>query len=429
MLQADKKTAVRFFRMVCAPDETEQVAALLRAEGFDFAPEGISPWAFRLLAEPRPLGSSLAAFFGLIYIQDRSSMLPPLALNPPPGATVLDMCASPGSKTGLLAQLVGRGGLVVGNEPNPVRLGTLRRNLEIANLLQTVTSKSAGEELKLGSGRWPYILLDPPCSGWGTVERHPKVMKLWKGDKIKPLLNIQRDLLRRAAQFLQPGGRLVYSTCTTNSAENEDQAAWACEALGLHPEAFAWPDRAAGQETLVTSLHIAGGEGEGQGFFVAMFGKNEKSSAPPPAAPDESGKQEAWWAGYRERLVPRELLSSACLDADRLPPGEAAVFGDSLIFMPAGVAGLLPAQVNWRGFPLGKFSGGTARPSPRLRALMRPAAHCPALDAEEPEIIRRLLSGNSLSLEVPGREAGLYFQGLPLGLLRVRNGRAMWSEG
>ena len=80
------------------------------------------------------------------------------------------------------------------------------------------------------------------------AERHPKVMKLWKGDKIKPLVNIQRDLLRRAAQFLQPGGRLVYSTCTTNSAENEDQVAWACETLGLRAEAFADPSGAGGRE-------------------------------------------------------------------------------------------------------------------------------------------------------------------------------------
>ena len=429
MLQTGKKTAARFFRMVCAPDETERVAALLHAEGFNFAPEGISPFAFRLLAEPRPLGSSLAAFFGLIYIQDRSSMLPPLALKPPSGATVLDMCASPGSKTGLLAQLVGSAGLVLGNEPNPVRLGTLRRNLEIANLPQTVTSKSAGEELKLAPGRWPYILLDPPCSGWGTAERHPKVMKLWKGDKIKPLVNIQRDLLRRAAQLLQPGGRLAYSTCTTNSAENEDQVAWACETLGLRAEAFADPSGAGGREALVSNLQIAGGEGEGQGFFVAMFGKDEEASEAPLPASGEHEQQEAWWAGYRERLISRELLSGVCLDADLLPPGEAAVFGDSLIFMPAGAAGLLPAGVSWRGFPLGKFSGGAARLSPRLRVLMRGARDCPALDVEEPEIIRRLLSGNSLDLKVPGREAGLYFQGLPLGVLRVRSNRAMWSEG
>ncbi len=412
--------------MVCAPEDRPRVAALLRAEGFDFAAEIISPWAFRLFAEPRPLGSSLAAFFGLIYIQDRSSMLPPLVLNPPPGAAVLDMCASPGSKTGLLAQLVGLPGLVLGNEPNPVRLGTLRRNLEIANLPQTVTCKAAGEELALAPDVWPQILLDPPCSGWGTVERHPKVMKLWKGDKIKPLVNVQRALLRRAAQLLQPGGRLVYSTCTTNSAENEEQTAWACEHLGLRLAAF--PDPADARGALVAHLRIAGGEGEGQGFFVALLGK-EGSKEPPLAALAEAELQEAWWAGYRERLLPRAALDSACIDSARLPPGEAAVFGDSLIFLPARAAGLLPAGVSWRGFPLGKFSGGTPRPSPRLRLLMHGAADCPALNADEPEIIRRLLSGNSLGLEAPGREAGLYFQGLPLGVLRVRGGRAMWSEG
>ena len=54
---------------------------------------------------------------------------------------------------------------------------------------------------------------------------------------------------------------------------------------------------------------------------------------------------------------------------------------------------------------------------------------CPSLNVDEPEIIRRLLSGNSLELNTPGREAGLYFQGLPLGVLRLRNGRAMWTEG
>ena len=95
--------AARSFRLVCPPSATPLVEALLRAQGYVFAPEPFSPFCRRLLAEPRPLGSSLAAFFGYIYIQDRSSMLPPLALNPAPGAAVLDMCASPGSKTGFLA--------------------------------------------------------------------------------------------------------------------------------------------------------------------------------------------------------------------------------------------------------------------------------------------------------------------------------------
>ena len=425
----EKSPNARFFRMVCAPEDKTRVAALLQAEGFAFAPESISSWSFRLLEEPKPLGSSLAAFFGLIYIQDRSSMLPPLVLAPPPDAAALDMCASPGSKTGLLAQLVGHNGLVLGNEPNPTRLGTLRRNLETANLMHTATSRSAGEKLGLAPAAWPHILLDPPCSGWGTAEKHPLVMKLWTGDKIKPLVNLQRDLLRRAAELLQPGGRLVYSTCTTNSAENEDQADWAEERLGLAPEMFFEPGRESGMA--LSRLHVAGGEGEGQGFFVALFTKPKKgegnASAMDESTADE--RREAWWAGWRERLIPRDSLESACIDPTRLPRGEAAAFNENLIFMPAGLAGLVPETVSWRGFGLGKFTGGAARPSPRLRALMPGPEDCPSLDVDEPEIIRRLLNGNSLGLDRPGREAGLYFQGLPLGILRLRSGRAMWSEG
>ena len=86
----------RSFRLVCDPDRIPDVEALLHDEGFAFDPEPFHPLARTLTAEPRPLGRSLAARFGYLYIQDKSSMLPPLALDPARGAVVLDMCASPG---------------------------------------------------------------------------------------------------------------------------------------------------------------------------------------------------------------------------------------------------------------------------------------------------------------------------------------------
>ena len=96
-------------------------------------------------------------------------MLPPLALAPAPGSAALDMCASPGRKTGFLAQLVGRTGFVLGNEPSPTRLGTLRANLHQLNLIQAATCSYSGDALPLRPGSWDAILLDPPCSGWGTA--------------------------------------------------------------------------------------------------------------------------------------------------------------------------------------------------------------------------------------------------------------------
>ncbi len=120
---------------------------LLSSQGFSFEPEPFFPLARKLRSGPFPLGSSLAALFGYIYIQDRSSMLPPLALAPEKGAAVLDMCASPGSKTGLLAQLVGPEGFVLANEPSRNRLLTLRRNLQHLNLFLCATCSYPGEKI------------------------------------------------------------------------------------------------------------------------------------------------------------------------------------------------------------------------------------------------------------------------------------------
>ncbi len=417
----DKQTATRFFRVVCPPGQEETVLALLQDEGFEFTPEGIWPLAYRLTHEPQPLGSSLAAFFGLIYIQDRSSMLPPLVLNPPQGAVVLDMCASPGSKTGLLSQLTGPDGLVAGNEPNPSRLANLRRNLEVLNLFSTVTVKGEGQALGFSPESFAYILLDPPCSGWGTAERHPKVTKLWQGEKIKPLIGLQRRLLAKAAQLLRPGGRLVYSTCTTNGAENEDQIVWAVEKLGLCPQTFVNPDGAGGE--LVSRVGIPGGQGDGQGFFVALFSKEGEPPSGPGLDPET-----ARWSRFRENILPRECLDGPCLSAEKLPPGQVAGIGNTLLFLPEKAGSIFPPQISWRGFGLGRFNNGLVKPSPRLRGLMRAAEDCPALNVDEPEPIKRLLQGNSLNLQVHGKEAGLYYRGLALGILRVHNDRAVWSQ-
>ena len=231
----DTPSLRRSFRLVCNPGQIPSVEALLSAQGFVFEPEPFSPLARRLLQEPFPLGRSLAAFWGYVYIQDRSSMLPPLALAPDEGARVLDMCASPGSKTGLLAQLVGREGLVLGNEPARPRLANLRRNLAALNLLQAVTCSWPGESLPLPDASWDAVLLDPPCSGWGTTDKNPQAIKRWQGDRLKPMLDLQRKLLTEASRLLRPGGKLVYSTCTTNVDENEGQVRFAVEGLGLEP--------------------------------------------------------------------------------------------------------------------------------------------------------------------------------------------------
>lgn len=431
--------AARSFRIVCPPAQVPLVEDLLRAQGYDFTPEPFSPWCRRLTHEPRPLGGSLAAFFGLVYIQDRSSMLPPLALAPEAGAAVLDMCASPGSKTGFLAQLVGPHGLVVGNEPNHTRLATLRQNLFTLNLVNAVTCSHPGEALPLPDGSWTRIQLDPPCSGWGTVERNPSVLKLWQGDKVKPLIGIQRLLLAEAARLLAPGGRVVFSTCTTNVHENEAQVLHARDELGLEivpldpPPGFVFAEpELPGCDG---SLRVDPERSGAQGFFIACLRKpgGNGDAGPLAPCPPLAGTERV-----RADALPPSAWPDAGLDPALLPDGMAAPFGDTAYFLPRPALERLPAALRWRGYPLGKWGKDGIRPSPRLRGLMPQTPPAPPRGAEDgniailrlddPTDIAGLLTGRSIDAPRTASAALLYWRDLPLARLRVKGGRALWAE-
>jgi 16S rRNA C967 or C1407 C5-methylase (RsmB/RsmF family) len=448
----NQTTQGRTFRITTAPEQAPLVEALLAAQGFACEAEPFLESARRLLSEPFPLGSSLAASFGLIYIQDRSSMLPPAMLGARPGSSCLDMCASPGGKTGILALAVGRQGFVLAAEASRDRLATLRQNLRRMNAANVATAGAEAQHLPLPPGSLDCVLLDPPCSGWGTADKNPLVLSLWTPEKAETLVRLQRVLLARAAELLKPGGLLMYSTCTTHVRENEEQAAWALDMLplklsplpappGFTPRDPALPgldgvlrvggtkaDPAADQET--GGADEAGNGGGGQGFFLARFVKQGGSLTGEDG--DGDGGRDVAEIGGRT-LPAKELAAAGPLQPGNLPPGEARDFGGKVYFLHRQALDLLARSpgLRWQGFPLGSASGGRFRPDPRARLLLPPAgglAPDQRLDVDEPAPILDLLSGRSLDLPGTGNLVGPYFRGLPLGLVTRKGRRLLWSD-
>lgn len=169
------------------------------------------------------LGESDAYKRGLFYIQNLSSMLPAIILNPSTEDAVLDMCAAPGSKTTQLAAMMHNKGKIVANDADSHRISKLRSVLDLFNVKNTqVRNEPGGGIGKREEGHYDKVLLDAPCSGEGLIYlKGDKPLRFWNIKKVKPMVKIQKDLVESAFRSLKKGGAMVYSTCTLEPEENE----------------------------------------------------------------------------------------------------------------------------------------------------------------------------------------------------------------
>ena len=173
-----------------------------------------------------PLGESLPGSENhLFYVQNASSLLPPLALAPLPGETILDACAAPGGKALLIAAQQ-KTGILFLNDLSLVRtnrLKTVFRNYSISGKLQTNFSHTnAATIFKKFPNYFDRILLDAPCSSEKHVYNSEKHLNDWAYGRIKRIKQTQYSLLNGLFLALKPNGRLVYSTCAVNPEENKE---------------------------------------------------------------------------------------------------------------------------------------------------------------------------------------------------------------
>jgi len=196
-----------------------RLKASLEAEGAAAIETAYSAAGLEIISSPG-LRSLKAYAQGWFMVQDQAAQLIGLMLGPRPGETVLDACAAPGGKATHLAELMENRGSVIALESDQDRLGRIRENS--ARLGITIISPVRGDATKYQEGRFDKILIDAPCSGLGVLRRHPDGRWNKNEKTIGERAVLQRGILENCASLLNPGGALVYATCTTEPEENEN---------------------------------------------------------------------------------------------------------------------------------------------------------------------------------------------------------------
>ncbi len=219
---------------------------------------------------------------GAFYVEDEAAQLVPLLLDPQPGERILDACAAPGGKTTHLAALMQNQGELVAMDRSPARLRLLQANCaRLGVRIVTPITRDAGHAVKVKALERPFdrILLDAPCSGLGTLRRHPE----GKWRKTAALLDRQQcaqdRLLAQVARLLRRGGVLVYSTCSTEPEENEDVVDRFCREHAAFRREPVGPWLPAAGHGLLTSqgdLSTLSAPESMDGFFAARLRKADR---------------------------------------------------------------------------------------------------------------------------------------------------------
>ncbi len=216
---------------------------------------------------------------GAVVAQSRAAMLVARTLDPQPGERVLDLCAAPGGKSTHIAALMGDEGEVLAVERNRARAAEL---VDTARRLHahSVRVELADAALARPEGSvFDRVLVDPPCSGLGTLQARPDLRWRVTAEDIEKLAQIQMAILTAGAQALRPGGVLVYSTCTISPAENEQQIErfldqnphFALDDLSHEQQSHVHPSMS---EALLTMPH----RDQTAGFFIARVRRVEEPS-------------------------------------------------------------------------------------------------------------------------------------------------------
>ena len=278
-------------------------------------------------------------------------------------SSLLDLCAAPGGKSTAMLSVLPEGSTLVSNEPIPTRAQILLENITKWGAENCIVTNNYPRDFRKAKAKFDLILCDVPCSGEGMFRKDPATIGEWSLQNVEKCWRLQREIVADAWECLNPGGILIYSTCTFNTKENEENGRWIMEEYDAEPI------------TIPTdpSWHITGSLLEGfdapvyrfipgitrsEGLFIAALKKRGKWK-------EESGKR----LPKREHISPKSKLSAPIRELSaaeqfsflfplssfhiNLSYPEALKYlrGEALVLPPDTPRGIV--TVSYKGFPLG----------------------------------------------------------------------------
>ena len=252
-----------------------EALARLRADGLACEPTPYSPFGIRLATKPQISRYPLYAE-GVVEVQDEGSQLLAFLVGPRRGEMVVDFCAGAGGKTLALGAMMKNAGRLYAWEVSPKRLAGLEPRLARSGLSNVhpvaITSENDARARRL-AGKIDRVLVDAPCSGFGTLRRNPDLKWRFGGKDVAELAAKQARILAAASRLVKPGGRLVFATCSVLRDECETVAE---SFLAAHPDfaAVSCAEILAAQRIALDTgpdLRLFTHRHHTDGFFAAVF--------------------------------------------------------------------------------------------------------------------------------------------------------------
>ena len=168
-----------------------------------------------------------ASMFITHVLRELSNLLPPSSFLLP--RNVLDLCAAPGGKSTAMRTVLPEGSILVSNEPIPTRAQILLENITKWGWPDCIVTNNYPRDFRKAKMTFDLILCDVPCSGEGMFRKDPATISEWSLQNVEKCWRLQREIVADAWECLNPGGILIYSTCTYNIKENEENVRWILE--------------------------------------------------------------------------------------------------------------------------------------------------------------------------------------------------------